>query len=132
VPRLVVVSGVFHHSGWAPGAIDLDEEETAFFAEYRGAVSPDGPDHFPVVAAKLHRMHEEEPTLTVADRAGYPGPTLVMVGDGDDEIPFGARVGLARRAPAGTAGRRARHGHGMPVDKPDLFVRLVTDFLTEP
>jgi len=91
---------VFHHSGWAPGAIDLDEEETAFFAEYRGAVSPDGPDHFPVVAAKLHRMHEEEPTLTVADLAGYPGPTLVMVGDGDDEIPLehalALRAGLPR------------------------------------
>jgi pimeloyl-ACP methyl ester carboxylesterase len=77
VCRLVVAAGVFHHDGWAPGAIDLDEETTAFFTAYHGAVSPDGPDFFPALAAKLHRMQSEEPTLTVADLAGYPGPTLV-------------------------------------------------------
>ena len=71
-----------------PGAIDMDDELTAFFTEYWGAVAPDGPEHFPVVAAKLDRMHREEPTLTTADLAGYPGPALVMVGDGDDEIPI--------------------------------------------
>jgi pimeloyl-ACP methyl ester carboxylesterase len=26
VPRLVFAAGVFHHDGWAPGAIDLDED----------------------------------------------------------------------------------------------------------
>jgi pimeloyl-ACP methyl ester carboxylesterase len=73
VRRLVFASGVFHHDGWAPGAIDLDEETTAFFTEYHGEVSPDGPDSFPALAAKLHRMHSQEPTLTVTDLAGYPG-----------------------------------------------------------
>jgi pimeloyl-ACP methyl ester carboxylesterase len=72
VRRLVFASGVFHHDGWAPGAIDLDEETTAFFTAYHGAVSPDGPGHFEVLAEKLYRMHSEEPTLTVADLAGYP------------------------------------------------------------
>ena len=57
VRRLVVASGVFHHHGWAPGAIDLDHETTAFFIAYHGAVSPDGPDAFPALAAKLYRMH---------------------------------------------------------------------------
>ena len=70
VRKLVLSAGVFHHDGWAPGAIDLDEETTAFFIAYHGEVSPDGPEHFPVLAAKLHRMHSEEPTLTVADLAG--------------------------------------------------------------
>jgi pimeloyl-ACP methyl ester carboxylesterase len=51
VRRLVVAAGVFHHDGWAPGAIDLDEETTAFFTAYHGAVSPDGPDSFPALAA---------------------------------------------------------------------------------
>jgi hypothetical protein len=84
----VFASGVFHHEGWASGVIDLDEETTAFFVEFHGQVSPDGPGYLPVVAAKLHRMHSEEPILTVADLAGYPGPTLVMVGDDDHEIPM--------------------------------------------
>jgi pimeloyl-ACP methyl ester carboxylesterase len=96
VRRLVFASGVFHHGGWAPGAIDLDEETTAFFVAYHGEVSPDGPGHFPVIAEKLYRMHAEEPTLTVAALAGYPGPTLVMVGDDDDEIPMDHTLALRR------------------------------------
>jgi pimeloyl-ACP methyl ester carboxylesterase len=81
VRRLVVASGVFHHEAWAPGAIYLDAESMAFFLEFHGAVSPDGSNAFPALNAKLDRMHEEEPTLMVADLAGYPGPSLVMVGD---------------------------------------------------
>jgi pimeloyl-ACP methyl ester carboxylesterase len=131
VRRLVFASGVFHHNGWAPGAIDLDEETTAFFVEYHGHVSPDGPDSFPALAAKLHRMQSEEPTLTVADLAGYPGPALVMVGDDDDEIPIqhtlALRQGLARSQLAVVPGT----GHGLPADKPELFNWLVADFLTE-
>lgn len=72
VRRLVFSSGVFHHEGWTPGAIDLDEESTEFFIEYHGAVSPDGPEHFPIIAGKLDRMHREEPTLTAAGLAGFP------------------------------------------------------------
>jgi pimeloyl-ACP methyl ester carboxylesterase len=31
---LVFSAGVFHHEGWAPGAIDLDVETLAFFIDY--------------------------------------------------------------------------------------------------
>src|SRR5918993_5075376 len=78
VPRLVLGAGGFNHDGWTPGSIDLDDETVAFFIEYNGAVSPDGPEHFLVLRDKLHRMQSEEPTLTVAELAGYPGPSLVM------------------------------------------------------
>ena len=131
VRRLVVASGVFHHDGWAPGAIDLDEETTAFFVAYHGAVSPDGPDAFPALAAKLHRMHSEEPTLTVADLARYPGPALVMVGDDEDEIPMEHTLALRQGLPRSQLAVVPGAGHGLPVDKPELFNRLVVDFLTE-
>jgi pimeloyl-ACP methyl ester carboxylesterase len=78
VRRLVFSSGVFHHSGWAPGAIDLD------------------------------RTHRSEPELTVADLAGYPGPSLVTVGDGDDEIPKEHTIALYKGLPR-AARHRARH-----------------------
>jgi pimeloyl-ACP methyl ester carboxylesterase len=130
VRRLVFASGVFHHDGWAPGAIDLDEETTAFFTAYHGAVSPDGPGHFKVLAAKLHRMHSEEPTLTVADLAGYPGPALVMVGDDDDEIPMEHTIALRQGLPQAQLAVVPGAGHGLPADKPELFNRLVVDFLT--
>lgn len=129
VRRLVFASAVFHYDGWAPGAIDLDEETTAFFAEYWGSVAPDGPEHFPVVAAKLDRMHREEPTLTSADLAGYPGPVLVMVGDEDDEIPIEHTLALRDGLPDAQLAVVPGAGHGLPADKPDLCNRMVVDFL---
>ena len=130
VRALVFGAGVFHHDGWAPGAIDMDDELTAFFTEYWGAVAPDGPEHFPVVAAKLDRMHREEPTLTTADLAGYPGPALVMVGDGDDEIPIehtlALRDGLSGAQLAVVPGTQ----HGLFAEKPELCNRIVLDFLS--
>ena len=131
VRRLVFAAAVFHHDGWAPGAIDLDEETTAFFVDYHGAVSPDGPGYFPVIAEKLYRMHATEPTLTVADLAGYPGPTLVMVGDDDHEIvlehTLALRQGLRRSQLAVVPGC----GHGLFAEKPGLCNRIVMEFLTE-
>ena len=58
VRRLVFSAGVFHHDGWTPGAIELDDEAVAFFADYWGAVAPQGPEHFHVVKGKLDRMHQ--------------------------------------------------------------------------
>ena len=131
VRRLVFASGVFHHDGWAPGAIDLDEETTAFFVAYHGEVSPDGPGYFPVIAEKLYRMHTEEPNLTVADLAGYPGPTLVMVGDDDDEIPMDHTLALREGLPRSQLAVVPGCGHGLFVDKPELCNRIVTEFLTD-
>lgn len=131
VRRLVFASGVFHHEGWTPGVIDLDDDTTAFFVEYHGAVSPDGPQHFPIFAEKLHRMHREEPTLTTADLAGYPGPTLVMVGDDDDEISMEHTLALREGLPRAQLAVVPGTGHGVLADKPELCNRLITEFLTE-
>lgn len=132
VRRLVFASAVFHHDGWAPGAIDLDEETTAFFVDHWGAVAPDGPEHFPVVADKLHRMHSEEPTLTAADLVGYPGPALVMVGDEDDEIPIEHTLALRTGLPDAQLAVIPDGGHGMIAGRPDLCNLVITEFLTDP
>ena len=129
VRRLVFAAGVFHHDGWIPGAIELDEETTAFFVDYYGAVSPDGPEHFPVMAEKLHRMHLEEPALTPADLARIPTPTLVMVAE-SDEMPLEHTLalydGLADAQLAVVPGT----GHGLLAEKPELCNAIVVDFLT--
>ncbi len=129
VRRLVFAAGVFHHDGWIPGAIELDEETTAFFVDYYGAVSPDGPEHFPVVAEKLHRMHLEEPALTPADLARIPTPTLVMVAE-SDEMPLEHTLalydGLADAQLAVVPGT----GHGLLAEKPELCNAIIVDFLT--
>ncbi len=132
VRRLVVASGVFHHEGWAPGAIYLDEESMAFFVEFHRAVSPDGPNAFPALNAKLDRMHEEEPTLTAADLARYPGPSLVMVGDDEDEIPIEHTLAFRAGLPQSQLAIVPGAGHGLLMQKPDLCNQIIIDFLTEP
>jgi pimeloyl-ACP methyl ester carboxylesterase len=125
VRKLVFSSGVFHHDGWAPGAIDLDEETLAFFIDYWGAVAPDGREHFWVVNEKLDRMHREEPTLTVADLAGYPRPALIMVGDSDEEIREEHTLALREGLPDAQLAVLPGAGHG------SLDARIVMDFLAE-
>jgi pimeloyl-ACP methyl ester carboxylesterase len=112
------------HEDWAPGPIDLDDETESFFLDYWGAVAPDGPEHFSVVKAKLDRMHREEPTLTVACLAGYPGPVLVMVGDSDEEIPMEHTLALREGLPDAQLAVLPGTGHG------GLDTRIVIHFLT--
>jgi pimeloyl-ACP methyl ester carboxylesterase len=129
VRRLVFAAGVFHHDGWIPGAIELDEETTAFFVDYYGAVSPDGPEHFPVVAEKLHRMHVEEPALTPADLARIPTLTLVMVAE-SDEMPLEHTLRLYDGLPDAQLAVVPGTGHGLLAEKPELCNAIIVDFLT--
>jgi pimeloyl-ACP methyl ester carboxylesterase len=129
VPALVLGAGVFHHDGWAPGAIDMDDELRAFFRDYRAEVVPQ-PERFDGVVEKLDRMHREEPTLTPADLADYPGRALVMVGDGDWEIPMAHTLALRDGLRAQLAVVPGT-GHGLFAEKPALCNRIVLDFLEE-
>ena len=90
VRRLVLVAGVFNRDGWVPEAVDPDAEPPEFMATGYAEVSPDGREHFPIVAAKLARMRAEEPTLAASELSGVSCHTLVMVGD-DDEVTLSTR-----------------------------------------
>jgi pimeloyl-ACP methyl ester carboxylesterase len=130
VNRLVFASGVFHHDGWLPGVLDLDEEATEFLASWYAEVSPDGRDHWDTVAAKLDRMHRAEPTLTSTDLAAIETETLLIFGDDDEVEPthlhamhrglFDARLAVVPGA-----------GHGVLLDEPELCHTMITRFLTE-
>jgi pimeloyl-ACP methyl ester carboxylesterase len=77
-------------------------------------------------------MQSEEPTLTLEDVSTHEGPTLVMIGDEDDEVPLEHTVSLWRALPHGSLAIVPRAGHGLPVGKPELFHAIVLDFLLEP
>jgi pimeloyl-ACP methyl ester carboxylesterase len=132
VRRLVLVAGVFHHDGWVPGVTDLDEESAAFLASGYGEVSPDGVEHFGVVAEKLARMHETEPALTGADLATVGRRTLVMVGD-DDEVRLEHAVAMYRGLPDAELAVVPGTSHGLLVEKPALCNTIMVEFLaTDP
>jgi pimeloyl-ACP methyl ester carboxylesterase len=127
--RLVLISGNFHHDGLVTG-MDLDEiASNAYLAQAYAEVSPDGPDHFPVVAAKLVRMITEEPTLTAGDLARVASRTLVMAGD-DDAIAAEHTVALYRGIPDSELAIIPGTSHALIIEKPGLCNRIILDFLT--
>jgi pimeloyl-ACP methyl ester carboxylesterase len=90
--------------------------------------SPDGPDHFAVVAAKGFHLFGIEPELTAEDLARVSVPVLVMAGD-DDLVPLSHTAaffaGLAEAQLAIVPGA----SHGLPIEHPQEVVGLIERFL---
>jgi pimeloyl-ACP methyl ester carboxylesterase len=129
VRRVVLLSGVFHRDGWIPAAIDPELEPHEAIARGYAELSPDGPDHFPIVAAKLRRMDYEEPTLAAADLQALTARTLVMLAD-DDEVTLEHAIAMYRALPEGELAVVPGTSHGLLHEKPELCNRLILDFLT--
>jgi pimeloyl-ACP methyl ester carboxylesterase len=129
VRRAALIAGVFHRDGWAPGVIEGQEAPPEFMARAHGEVSPDGPEHFAVVAAKLNRMHRSEPTLTESDLGRVTSRTLVMVGD-DDEVRLEHAIALYRGIPDAELAVVPGTSHGLLVEKPELCNAILVEFLT--
>jgi pimeloyl-ACP methyl ester carboxylesterase len=127
--RLVFVAGVFHRDGWGSGVLDADDDPPEFFVNSYSEVSPDGRAHHPIVAAKLARMHAEEPSLTLEELHRVATRTLVMVGD-DDEVRLEHAIELYRAVPDCELAILPGTSHGLLVEKPGLSNTIIIDFLT--
>jgi len=132
--RLVTVGANFHREGligaelWTSASPD-DEDWTGPRQRY-AEVSPDGPDHFPVVFGKLQRMWREEPTLGEEDVAAIPIPVLVVAGD-DDVIRHQHTVALYEALPHGQLAIIPGASHAVFMEKPILLSGILLDFLAE-
>jgi pimeloyl-ACP methyl ester carboxylesterase len=127
VDRLVVISAAFHTDGMilrptadAPPPAPL----VAAYAE----VSPDGADHFPVVIAKIARASHEEPGLSPTELSLVTCPTLVMAAD-DDIVTLEHTLALYRGMRDAQLAIIPGTSHLLLHEKPQLCIRLVTDFL---
>jgi pimeloyl-ACP methyl ester carboxylesterase len=127
--RVVLISGVFHRDGWVPGAIDPDASPHEILARGYAELSPDGPDHYPVVSAKLARVNWEEPTLGGSDLSGVTSRTLVMIGD-DDEVTLEHATEMYRGLPDAELAVVPGTSHGLLHEKPALCNTIIVDFLT--
>jgi pimeloyl-ACP methyl ester carboxylesterase len=127
--RLVLVAGVFHRDGWASAVLDADADPPAFFVDSYSEVSPDGRAHHPIVAAKLARMHAEEPSLTPEDLRRITTRTLVMVAD-DDEVKLEHAIEMYRAIPDCELAIVPGTSHGLLVEKPALCDGIILDFLS--
>ena len=133
VRRLVLVSGNFHADGMSEAfrrglrVATADAFEPHFAEAYR-ALSPDGPEHWPVVFEKLQRMMLEEPRLRADDLERIEEPTLVLAGD-RDYVDVRHTLALFEAIPGARLCIVPGGSHGLLTEQPQLTTRVILDFL---
>jgi pimeloyl-ACP methyl ester carboxylesterase len=151
IGRLVAIGANYHwdvdpKAADAPDAPEAaDEPEAAgkesalpwhnpMFARMAAAYaecSPDGPDHFEVVARKSFHLFGSEPELTVEDLARVVVPVLVMAGD-RDLAPLSHTASLFAGLPDAQLAIVPGASHALPLEYPAEVAALIQRFLTPP
>jgi len=133
VRKMVCMGANFHYNGMAPVAVQVMERATPdnfypwLINKYK-ELSPDGPEHLPVVFEKIMRMWREEPALTTNDLAHIQAPTLVLVGD-QDWVAAEHSVQMFESIPGAQLCIIPGASHGAPFEKAPLVNQIVLDFL---
>jgi len=94
------------------------------------ALSPDGPNHWPVVFGKLKNMWLTQPNYSPEELKKIQCPTLVMVGDHDIVRPEHS-VTLFQSVPRGQLCVIPGSSHFVPVEKPALVNEIIAAFLKD-
>jgi pimeloyl-ACP methyl ester carboxylesterase len=133
VRKLVLIGAATDVSGYVPEFLDAtrlpaDSEVYQPFRVVYDVVSPDGPDHWPVVFSKLMKMWQTEPHIPLGSLGELSARTLVMVGD-DDLVSLEHTVALYDALPDAELAVVPGTSHLAPVEKPELVNRLILDFL---
>jgi pimeloyl-ACP methyl ester carboxylesterase len=133
VRRMVLISGQFHQNGLIPaffhGPDAVAELQESVLGAWYAEDSPDGGEHFPVVAAKIIESALTGPTLAAEQLAGVPARTLVLSGD-DDAITLEHTIEMYRSLPEAELAVVPGTSHVLVMEKPALVTQLVLDFLT--
>lgn len=131
VKRLVLISGGFNKAGSAePPGTEWDVEAiTRFLGPAYGEVSPDGEEHFGVVATKIGEMAAKEPDLQASQLGSIAARTLVMFAD-DDLVTPTHMVEMFEALPDAELAIVPGTSHFLTQEKPELVNHLLLDFLT--
>ena len=88
-------------------------------------LSPDGPNHWPIVLGRLQRMWPVEPNFKREEMQSIKAPTLIIIGDGDIVTPEHA-VEMFRTIPRAQLCVVPHAGHGaMPKETILAFLNEV-------
>ena len=101
-----------------------------FIQDLYERLSPDGPDHFPVVLARLQKMQETQPNFSNTQLAEISSPTLIIAGDHDLLSPEDTTE-IWRAIPEAQLWIAPNSDHGLPMVKPELFNQTVETFFKE-
>ena len=132
VDRLVLIGQYYNSSGKVTGGLDEllragGDQVMSFLRAGYDPVSPDGPDHFPVVYAKMLQMVATEPELDLESLAAVGAPTLVLQGD-RDEVTLGHGAAVAAALPQGRLAVLPGT-HLLPIENPEVVNALLLWFL---
>jgi pimeloyl-ACP methyl ester carboxylesterase len=131
VNRLVMISGGFNKSGEAMPEMEWNVEQiTQFLGPAYGEVSPDGEEHFPVVATKIGEMAATEPDLDVSELGKVTQRSLVVFSD-DDLMTLSHAVQMYDALPNAELAVVPGTSHFLMQEKADLVNKIVLDFLTQ-
>jgi len=131
VKRLVLISGGFNKNGEAAPDAEWDVDQIfEFLGPTYGEVSPDGIDHFKVVATKVGEMAAREPNLQAAELAAVSARTLLVFSD-DDLVTMQHVIEMYDAIPGAELAVVPGTSHFLTQEKPDLVNALVLDFLTK-
>jgi pimeloyl-ACP methyl ester carboxylesterase len=129
VRALVLISTAYAIDGllFAPSAdAPLPPPVRARYAE----VSPDGPDHLPVVQAKIADAVSTEPGLTPTDLARITCPALIVAAD-DDLVTLAHTASLLSALPDARLAVLPGTSHLLLLESPEQATTLVRDFLRD-
>jgi pimeloyl-ACP methyl ester carboxylesterase len=130
VNRLVMISGGFNKSGEAVPDAEWDVDQlTQFLGPAYGEVTPDGIDHFGVVATKVGELAAVEPNLQSSDLAGIAQRALVMFSD-DDLMTLAHAVEMYDALPNAELAIVPGTSHFLIQEKPHVVNAIVLHFLT--
>jgi pimeloyl-ACP methyl ester carboxylesterase len=91
-------------------------------------LSPDGPDHWPILLGRLQRMWPVEPNFTREELESIQAPTMIIIGDDDIVTPEHA-VEMFRAIPRAHLCVVPHAGHGaMPKE---AILAFLTEIPTE-
>ena len=134
VSKLVLIGTSFDTSGMVfdveqmVAGMSPDAADMAMMRETYGAVSPDGPEHWPVVFEKITNMWLKEPHIPPDDLRKVEAPTLILIGD-DDLVSLDHARDLYQSLPSAALGVIPFSSHTVLMEKPDLVNSMMVDFL---
>lgn len=133
VRKLVLIGGAVDVSAYTPEWLEAtrlaaDSEVYQPFRAVYDVVSPDGPEHWPVVFSKMTSMWRTEPHISLSELRRIQARTLVMAGD-DDLVSLEHTFAIYRAIPVAELAVVPGTSHLAPIEKPELVNGLILDFL---
>jgi pimeloyl-ACP methyl ester carboxylesterase len=127
VSDLVLISGASDPAGLIVRP-DADGEWPPQLVAAYAEVSPDGGDHFPVIARKIAASVDQGSPLTAADLGRVTCPALVVAAD-DDIVTLEHTIELYRALPDGYLAIVPGSSHLLLHEHPDRCTQLIGAFL---